>query len=218
MSPVPPPPRTPPPPLRGGPIALVRFLRRHHMLNANYARLIARWAWLKLRYRGRLQTDGLCFVGPDVTFEIGPGAKVVLGRWTWLGSGCKVRVHEGELRIGAKTIIGQECVWSVYQHVAIGRECVIADRAMFIDFDHAISEVERPIRAQGIWKADVDIGHNVWVGYGAAFLRGSSVGDNSVVGTYAVVNKQYGDDVVLGGVPAKILRMRKAPQELRWED
>lgn len=218
MSSVAPTPRTPPQPLGGGPLELVRFLRRHHMANPKYARLIARWAWLKLRWRGRLQTDGLCFVGPDVTFEIGRDAKVVLGRWSWIGRGCKIRVHEGELRIGAKTVIGQDCVWSVFQHVTIGRECIVADRVMFIDFDHAISETERPIREQGIWKADVRIGHNVWIGYGAAFLRGSTVGNNAVVGTYAVVNKQFGDDVIVGGVPAGILRMRKTPAELRWAD
>lgn len=217
MSPVPPP-LAPPPPLGGGPLALARFLRRHHMLNLKYARLIARWAWLKMKFRGRLQTDGLCFIGPGVTFEIGPEAKVVLGRWTWLGTGCKIRVHEGELRIGAKTIVGQDCVWSVYQHVSIGRECIVADRVMFIDFDHGISEVERPIRAQGIYKRDVRVGHNVWIGYGSAFLRGSTVGSNSVVGTYSVVTKEFGENVVLGGVPANILRMRKAPETLRWAD
>lgn len=217
MSPVPPP-LAPPPPLGGGPLALARFLRRHHMLNLKYALLIARWAWLKVKFRGRLQTDGLCFIGPGVTFEIGPEAKVVLGRWTWLGTGCKIRVHEGELRIGAKTIVGQDCVWSVYQHVSIGRECIVADRVMFIDFDHGISEVERPIRAQGIYKRDVRVGHNVWIGYGSAFLRGSTVGNNSVVGTYSVVTKEFGENVVLGGVPANILRMRKAPGTLRWAD
>jgi acetyltransferase-like isoleucine patch superfamily enzyme len=217
MSPVPPP-LAPPPPLRGGPMELVRFLRRHHMLTPKYARLIARWAWLKLRFRGRLQTDGLCFVGPGVSFEIGPDAKVVLGRWSWIGQGCKIRVHEGELRIGAKTVVGQDCVWSVFQHVSIGRECIVADRVMFIDFDHVTGDVEQPIRAQGVWKADVRVGHNVWIGYGAAFIRGSGVGNNAVVGTYTVVNKEFPDDVILGGGPARILRMRRTPQTMTWTD
>ena len=54
--------------------------------------------------------------------------------------------------------MGQECTISAYQHVRIGEECVIADRAMFIDFDHGIVEVERPIRHQGIYKRDVVVG------------------------------------------------------------
>src|SRR3954464_5265726 len=70
-----------PAPLHGGPLVLLRFMRAHGMLNRKYVRLIARWAWLKLRWRGRLQTDGLCFVGPGVTFEIGKGARARLRRW-----------------------------------------------------------------------------------------------------------------------------------------
>ena len=82
--------------------------------------------------------------------------------------------------IGAKTVMGQECTISSFQHVSIGRECVIADRVMFIDFDHGMVEVDRPIRVQGIYKRDVNVGNNVWIGYGACILRGVTVGDNAV--------------------------------------
>jgi len=157
-----------PAPLRGGPLALWRFMRSHGMLNRNYAKLIARWLWLKLRWRGRLKTDGLCFVCPGVTIEIGKGATLHLGRWSWIGHGSKIRVHEGEARIGAKSVLGQECTVSAFQHVSIGRECIVADRVMLIDFDHGVVEVDRPIRDQGIYKRDVRVGHNVWIGYGVA--------------------------------------------------
>jgi acetyltransferase-like isoleucine patch superfamily enzyme len=78
-------------------------------------------------------------------------------------------------------------------------------------------EVERPIREQGIYKRDVRIGHNVWIGYGASFLRGVTVGDNAVVGTYTVVNRDIADNAVVAGVPVRVLRMRAAPRTLRWE-
>jgi acetyltransferase-like isoleucine patch superfamily enzyme len=206
-----------PPPLRGGPLTFVRFLRAHGMLNLAYARLMLRWLWLKLRWRGRLQTDGLCFVGPDVTLEIGRGATLRLGRWSWIGHGTKIRVHEGEVSIGAKTVLGQECTISAFQHVSIGRECIVADRVMLIDFDHGVVEVERPIRLQGIYKRDVRVGHNVWMGYGACLLRGVTVGDNAVIGTSTVVTKDVPANAVVAGVPAKLLRMRPAPRTLRWE-
>ena len=62
------------------------------------------------------------------------------------------------------------------------------------------------------------IGSNVWIGYGACFLRGVSVGDNSVVGTNSVVTRDVPANAVVGGVPAKIIRMREAPKSLRWRD
>jgi acetyltransferase-like isoleucine patch superfamily enzyme len=191
-------------------------MRAHRMLSWNYARLLARLAWLKLRFRGRLRTDGFAFVCPGVTLEIGKDAVLHLGRWSWIGHGSKIRVHEGEVRIGAKSVLGQECTISSFQHVSIGRECVVADRVMLIDFDHGMVEVERPIREQGIYKRDVRIGHNVWIGYGASFLRGVTVGDNAVIGTYTVVNKDVPANAVVAGVPVRLLRMRATPRQLRW--
>jgi acetyltransferase-like isoleucine patch superfamily enzyme len=210
-------PRGEPPPLHGGPLALLRFMRANHMLSRSYAILLARFLLLKLRYRGRLQTDGICFICPRVKLEIGRNATLRIGRWAWIGHASKIRVHEGEVSIGAKTVIGQECTISAFQHVSIGRECIIADRVMLIDFDHGVTEVERPIRVQGIYKRDVRVGHNVWIGYGACILRGVSVGDNSIIGTSSVVTKQVPANAVIAGSPARVIRMRTTPRALRWE-
>jgi acetyltransferase-like isoleucine patch superfamily enzyme len=209
--------RLPPAPPRGGPLALLRFMRANRMLTVPYARLLARLAWLKFRHGRRLRTDGLCFICPGVKLEIGRNASLRIGRWAWIGHGCKIRVHEGEVSIGAKTVIGQECTISAYQHVSIGRECIIADRVMMIDFDHGATEVDRPIRLQGIYKRDVAVGHNVWIGYGACVLRGVTVADNSIVGTSAVLTRSFPANAVLGGVPARLIRMREAPRTMRWE-
>uniref|UniRef100_A0A6J5ZAL3 Unannotated protein n=1 Tax=freshwater metagenome TaxID=449393 RepID=A0A6J5ZAL3_9ZZZZ len=113
-------------------------------------------------------------------------------------------------------MLGQECTISAFQHVSIGRECILADRVMLIDFDHVTAEVERPIREQGIYKRDVRVGNNIWVGYGACILRGVTVGDNAVIGSLAVVTRDVEADAVVGGSPARVLRMREKPERLRW--
>jgi acetyltransferase-like isoleucine patch superfamily enzyme len=194
-----------------------RWMRANNMVSRHYALLGARWLWLKVRWRGRLQMDGPCFICPRVHLEIGRNAKLHIGRWAWIGHGTKLRVHEGEVRIGAKTVVGQECTVSAFQHVSIGRECIVADRVMLIDFDHGMVEVERPVRLQGIYKRDVRVGHNVWIGYGACILRGVTVGDNSVVGTSAVVTREVPANAVVGGVPARVIRMRETPRSMRWQ-
>ncbi|HET8672324.1 MAG TPA: acyltransferase [Thermoleophilaceae bacterium] len=211
--------RRAPAPLHGGLLTLVRFMAHNHMMSLNYLRLIVRLLRRRFltTYGRRLKIDGLCFIGPRVTLQIGKTARVELGRWSWLGHGTKIRCHEGVVSIGAKTVLGQECTISAFQHVSIGRECVIADRVMLIDFDHGMVEVERPIRVQGIYKRDTRIGNNVWIGYGACILRGVTVGDNAVIGTSAVVTKDVPPNAVVGGVPAQIIRMRRAPRGLRWE-
>ena len=137
-------------------------MRANGMLNRHYARLIARWAWLKLRWRGRLQTDGLCFVCPGVKLEIGRGRgaaarPLVVDRARHEDP----RARGRGARSARRPCSGQECTISAFQHVSIGRECIIADRVMLIDFDHGVVEVERPIRLQGIYKRDVRVGNNV---------------------------------------------------------
>jgi acetyltransferase-like isoleucine patch superfamily enzyme len=208
-----------PAPLHGGPLTVLRFMRHNRMLNVKYARLIVRLFARRYltTYGRRLKSDGLAFIGPRVVVQIGPQAEVRLGRWSWLGHGTKIRCHEGVVEIGAKTVMGQECTISAFQHVSIGRECVIADRVMLIDFDHGVVEVERPIRLQGIYKRDVRVGNNVWIGYGACILRGVTVGDNAIIGTNAVVTKDVPANAVVAGVPAKLIRMRKAPRYMRFE-
>jgi acetyltransferase-like isoleucine patch superfamily enzyme len=197
---------------------LLSFLARNRMLTPKYARLAFRYAWRRLLTPAgwRWQTDGLLFFGTKLQIQIGRRGTIRFGRFVWVGDGTKIRCHEGEVVIGQKTVLGQECTISAFQHVRIGEQCVIADRAMFIDFDHGSVEVERPIRQQGIYKRDVDIGSNVWIGYGACVLRGVRVGDNAVIGTNSVVTRDVPANAVVGGVPARILRMREAPKTLRW--
>src|SRR4051812_35939973 len=139
------------------------------MLNLQYGRLLMRYAWRRLFTAAgrRWRTDGLLFLGRGLELQIARRGRVEFGRFVWIGDGTKIRCHEGVVEIGSKTVMGQDCTISAYQRVRIGEQCVIADRAMFIDFDHGVVEVERPVRLQGIYKRDVEGGNNGWIGYGA---------------------------------------------------
>ena len=58
------------------------------------------------------------------------------------------------------------------------------------------TDVVRPIR----------IGSNVFIGYGSIILPGVTIGDNVVIGAGSVVSKNIPSDVVVAGVPAKVIR------------
>ena len=190
------------------------------MLNAKYAGLAARFALRRLLtpagYRWR--TDGMVFFGPRLQIQIARGASVHFGRFVWVGHGSKIRCHEGSVRIGAKTVIGQECTISAYRSIRIGEQCVIADRAMFIDFDHKVVDVEAPIRRQGIYMRDVVVGNNVWIGYNAQVLRGVTIGDNAIIGANSVVTRDIPANAVAAGTPARVVRMRDQPRLLEWSE
>ena len=195
----------------------LRFARAHRMLRRGYLPLIVRWLWLKLRWRGRLQTDGLCFVCPGVKFEIGrerDGCASAAGRGsaTAARSACtRARSRSAPSRCSARSARSRPI-----QHISIGRECIIADRVMMIDFDHGVVEVERPIREQGIYKRDVDIGHNVWIGYGACILRGVTSATTRSSGRAPWSPATCPTTPSSAGSPPGVIRKREAPKTFRW--
>jgi acetyltransferase-like isoleucine patch superfamily enzyme len=201
-------------------LAVLRFAAAHGMLSPKYGALALRFLRRRLLSVAgwRWETDGMLFLGPHLQIQIGRGARIRFGRFVWLGHGTKIRCHEGSVEIGAKSVLGQECTISAYQRVSIGQQCVIADRVMFIDFDHTVTDPELPIRRQGIYKRDVVVGSNVWIGYGAQILRGVTVGDNAIIGASAVVTRDIPANAVAAGSPARVVRMRPVPERLRWPD
>jgi acetyltransferase-like isoleucine patch superfamily enzyme len=211
----------PPTPLHGGPITLLRFMIKNRLFRkrylAAYARMFNHKVIHRRSYGKKIHTDGLCFIGNKVKIEIGPLAHVYLDRWCWVGNRTKLRSHGGFIRIGSKTVLGEEITFSTYEEISIGRECIIADRTMFIDFDHITEDPDQAIRKQGLYSKPVRVGNNVWIGYGASILRGVTIGDGAVVGTYAVVTKDVPANAIVGGIPAKVLRMREPSDRLTWE-
>ena len=90
-------------------IRTLRFLAANGMLTPRYGRLLWRYLWRRfLTPAGwRWETDGPVFFGKRLEVQISPRGKVRFGRFVWVGDGTKIRCHEGEVIIGAKTVLGQ---------------------------------------------------------------------------------------------------------------
>ena len=73
-------------------------------------------------------------------------------------------------------------------------------------------------------KGDIAIGNDVWIGYDAVIMAGVTIGDGAIIGTRAVVTKDIEPYSIVGGVPAKEIRKRFAPDvikrllEIKWWD
>lgn len=65
-----------------------------------------------------------------------------------------------------------------------------------------------PMIAQGHTHEDIVIGDNVWAGYGAQIMSGVTIGSNVIVGAGAVFTKDVPSNVIVGGVPARIIEER----------
>ncbi len=88
--------------------------------------------------------------------------------------------------------------------VRIGDNCFIAPNVGIYTATHP---VDAATRTSGVELGKpITIGDNVWIGGGAIINPGVTIGNNVVVASGAVVTKNFGDSVVLGGVPAKVIR------------
>jgi virginiamycin A acetyltransferase len=60
-------------------------------------------------------------------------------------------------------------------------------------------------------KGDTVIGNDVWLGYKALVMPGVQVGDGAIVASQAVVSTDVPPYAIVGGNPAKVIRMRYEP-------
>ena len=120
-----------------------------------------------------------------------------------------VKSCDSDLTIGDFSGVGIDCnvggSVTIGDHVMMGPECVL------LSHNHRFDRLDIPMCQQGFSEEQpIHIGNDVWIGTRAIILPGVTVGDHSVVGAGAVVTKDVPPYAVVGGVPAKILKMRNA--------
>ena len=123
----------------------------------------------------------------DKTFGMFPpfytdcGKNITVGKNVFINSGCRFQ-DQGGITIGDGTLIGHNVVLAT--------------------LNHGIAPDER----HDLFPAPIHIGKNVWIGANATVLPGVTIGDNAVIAAAAVVTKDVPANVVVAGVPAKVIR------------
>lgn len=101
-----------------------------------------------------------------------------------------------------------ECGNSECGGVVIGDDVSIAHGVSIMATSHRFANLDISIKDQGIESKEVVIGNGVWIGAKATMLYGNTLGDGSIIGANAVVTRNVKQNSVVGGVPAKIIKMR----------
>jgi acetyltransferase-like isoleucine patch superfamily enzyme len=156
----------------------------------------------RLRSHGRVRATGRVRIGRGVRFHLAPGAVVTLEDRCEIGAGTRFHVH-GQAHIGAGAQLGERCVVAAHESVEIGAGATLDDEVVLIDFDHGITDVERPIRLQELVTAPVVIGERAILSAGATVLRGVVVGAGARVQPRGVVTRDVPAGATVGGVPAR---------------
>jgi acetyltransferase-like isoleucine patch superfamily enzyme len=107
------------------------------------------------------------------------------------------------IRVGRNVFINHSCTLNDIGGITIGDEVFIGPRVSLITSGHPIDPT---FRRRQIVAAPITIERGVWLCTGATVLHGVTVGEDSVVAAGAVVTRDVPAGVVVGGVPARVLR------------
>jgi acetyltransferase-like isoleucine patch superfamily enzyme len=133
----------------------------------------------------------------DGDFVIGHGVRIFLNNNSYLFIGGKK--NESDSGITADTLI------MVNRKIMIGKDFICAWNVFISDSDwHQIGDQPH--------QSDVIIGDHVWIANSCSILKGSLIGNNSIVASHSkVINNKYPHDSLLAGIPAKV-----AKSEITW--
>jgi maltose O-acetyltransferase len=111
--------------------------------------------------------------------------------------GCNIHVGNG-------FYANYNCVILDGAEVRIGENCLIGPQVGIYTATHPTNAKERNSGKE--YAKSIRIGDNCWIGGNSTINPGVTLGDNVIVASGSVVTKSFGDDVIIGGNPAKILK------------
>lgn len=138
---------------------------------------------------------------------------IVLGRNVSIGYSTCILLSGSLKDLGKGLIVGNNVGLGSHGFLGCAGGVVIGDDTILGNFVSLHSENHNfqipgiPIRLQGVNRQGIRIGRNCWIGAKATLLDGVHLGDNCIIAAGAVVVKgDYPSGVILGGVPAKIIK------------
>ncbi len=111
-------------------------------------------------------------------------------------------------RCGNNCGLGTDSFYGAAGGIEIGNNVIVGNYVSMHSENHNYSDSSIPIKDQGVNHKGIYIGDNCWIGAKVTILDGSVIGSGTVVAAGAVVTGVFPDNVILGGIPARIIKKR----------
>ncbi len=134
------------------------------------------------------------------------GDNVNIGGYSSVSSTSHMSKYGKGLIIGNNSGIGRFTEFGAAGGIVIGNDVIMGSYISFHSENHNFLDVKKLIREQGVTSVGIILGDNIWVGAKVTFLDGCKIGNNCVIAAGAVVKGVFPNNVVIGGVPARILK------------
>ena len=107
------------------------------------------------------------------------------------------------LRLGKRVFFNSGCKFQDQGGITIGDDVLVGHNVTIATLNHSMD----PDRRGDMEPRPVRIGNKVWIGSNATILPGVSVGEGAIIAAGAVVTKDVAPRSVVGGVPARLIKM-----------
>ena len=132
--------------------------------------------------------------------KIGKGVVIYPGVWIAPGR---------NLTIGDHVDLAKDVLITTSGGVEIGERTLIGYRTQIISSNHTIPPIGELFPISGDNHKKIIIGKDVWIGANCLITAGVTIRDGAVVSGGSVVTKDIPENAIVGGVPAKIIKMRE---------
>lgn len=190
----------------------ILFLKIYSVITRNYRRLLyfvfpniftkARYSYSSFpdfQQKTLITGKGTVTIGQKCGFGYKLG-----GFWSNGSVEIQPRSKNAKVNIGNSVHTNNNIFICAMESISIGNYTRIGQNVCIMDFEaHGTNPLERSrVGEIGI----VEIGENVWIGNNVTILKNSIIGKNTIVATGAVVNGRFPENVIIGGIPAKIIK------------
>ncbi|MFC1997188.1 acyltransferase [Chloroflexota bacterium] len=193
-------------------------------------------------YRTIIKFDGAAAIENRVRLRFANNIR--LGKGVYLDQETYLHACPNGIQLGDRSIVMHGAVLHVYNfrklpnsRIDIGKDCLIGEYSIIrgqggvtigdrvytspftqiIAVNHVFDDPKQPFIDQGITAEGITIEDDVWLGAGAIITDGVRIGKGSVVAAGAVVTNNVHDHTVVGGVPAKPIKVINGTNNPRSE-
>jgi acetyltransferase-like isoleucine patch superfamily enzyme len=132
---------------------------------------------------------------------------IKIGQKVDLAPNCRI---QGKVEIGNRSSMAQNgSISGEHVGVFIGEDVMIGPNVVIVAFNHGFSRLDIPMKNQVNEEEAIHIGNDVWIGANVTIGKGVSIGHGSIIGSNSFVNKDVPPFSIAGGVPARVIGLRK---------
>lgn len=130
--------------------------------------------------------------------------------------GCLSVGHTGKITFGDYALMGPRSIIQAIDKVEVGKFTYVGPDVIIMDSNHHsiyakyrmadVLGIDQGIRGSYANTKSIKIGNHVWIGRRAMVFKGVTIGDRSIVAAGAIVTHDVPEDVIVAGIPAKVVK------------